>query len=120
MQQADMLGWLAAGLVFAAFYARQMAPLRGLAIASNLAFISYASLDHLWPIIVLHAAMLPLNLLRLRQALSLARHGEPRDGTASAVGTTVAPFCDTRPADAVRGQGSPSVHHGLTSSIAAK
>jgi hypothetical protein len=72
MTLSETLGWLAASLVFAAFYARQMAQLRALAIVSNIAFIGYGSLAHLWPILVLHAAMLPMNALRFRQALSIA------------------------------------------------
>jgi hypothetical protein len=70
MTLTDMLGWFAAGLVFATFCARQMAPLRALAIVSNLAFIGYGYLDHLLPIVILHVAMLPTNVIRLRQALS--------------------------------------------------
>jgi ABC-type glycerol-3-phosphate transport system permease component len=65
----DLLGWLASSLVFATFCAREMLPLRVLAITSNIAFISYGYGGHLWPIVGLHAAMLPMNLLRLRQAL---------------------------------------------------
>jgi CRP-like cAMP-binding protein len=42
-----------------------MIPLRLIAIASNLAFISYAWIDHLTPILILHGALLPLNLFRL-------------------------------------------------------
>jgi hypothetical protein len=69
MTLTDMLGWFAAGLVFATFCAKQMAPLRALAIVSNLAFIGYGYVDHLWPIVVLHVAMLPMNVIRFRQAL---------------------------------------------------
>ncbi|HEX3864930.1 MAG TPA: hypothetical protein VHY35_24855 [Stellaceae bacterium] len=43
--------------------------LRALAIASNVSFIAYAWLAHLWPILVLHAIMLPLNAARLRETL---------------------------------------------------
>ena len=45
-----------------------MVLLRALAIASNLAFIAYSLLSHLWPILILHAVMLPLNVLRLLEA----------------------------------------------------
>jgi hypothetical protein len=65
----DMLGWFAASLVLATFCARQMVPLRLLASVSNLAFIGYAALGHLWPILILHATLLPINLIRLRHAL---------------------------------------------------
>jgi len=36
-----------------------------LAIASNIGFISYGSLLGLWPIVLLHTCMLPMNVLRL-------------------------------------------------------
>lgn len=66
--------WFAAGLVFAAFFMKTMIPLRIIAIASNVAFVAYALLglrygifDRVYPILVLHAALLPLNVMRLRQ-----------------------------------------------------
>src|SRR5262245_61706339 len=53
---------------------RTMIPLRIVAIASNVAFIAYALLglrygvfDRLYPILVLHSTLLPLNLVRLRE-----------------------------------------------------
>jgi hypothetical protein len=77
----ELLGWLASALVLAAFCARQMVSLRTLAIISNLAFIGYGYLDHIWPVVVLHAAMLPINAIRLRETL-LASRGRPADGRA--------------------------------------
>jgi CRP/FNR family transcriptional regulator, cyclic AMP receptor protein len=67
-------GWLASLLVFSAFFMKTMLPLRLTAIASNVAFITYTLLGlrygifgRLYPILVLHACLLPLNLVRLRQ-----------------------------------------------------
>jgi CRP/FNR family transcriptional regulator, cyclic AMP receptor protein len=67
-------GWLAAVLVFSSFFMRTMIPLRIAAIASNVAFIAYALLgfrygvfDRLYPILVLHSTLLPLNVIRLRE-----------------------------------------------------
>ena len=71
----DLLGWLASSLVFATFSVREMLPLRVLAIASNVAFISYGYSGNLWPIVALHVAMLPMNLLRLRQVLLASKDG---------------------------------------------
>jgi hypothetical protein len=55
-------GWVAAVLVFSAFFMRTMIPLRIVAIASNVAFIAYALLglrygvfDRLYPILALHS-----------------------------------------------------------------
>ncbi len=61
------LGYLASLLVFSTFYMRTMLPLRYLAIASNVAFISYGVPLGLWPVVILHALLLPLNLVRLFQ-----------------------------------------------------
>lgn len=68
------VAWLAAALVFASFFMKTIVPLRALAIASNLAFIAYALLgwregvfDKVLPILVLHGALLPLNLWRLHE-----------------------------------------------------
>jgi CRP/FNR family transcriptional regulator, cyclic AMP receptor protein len=66
--------WVAALLVFAAFFMKTMIPLRLVAIASNVAFVAYALLGlrygifgRVYPILVLHAALLPLNVVRLHQ-----------------------------------------------------
>jgi hypothetical protein len=73
MTITDATGYVAAGLVLATFCAQQMAPLRALAISSNLAFITYGLAAQLWPILILHAIMLPLNIARLRRALASPR-----------------------------------------------
>jgi uncharacterized protein YjiS (DUF1127 family) len=65
----DTVGYFAAGLVFATFCAQRMVSLRALAIASNVAFIGYGYLDGLFPILLLHCAMLPINVLRCRQSM---------------------------------------------------
>jgi hypothetical protein len=69
MTAVDALGYLAASLVLATFCAKEMVPLRALAIASNIAFVAYAFFAGLGPILLLHSLMLPMNILRLREAL---------------------------------------------------
>ena len=69
MSIPDALGWIASRLVLATFCAKRMSLLRALAIASNIAFIAYGVAASLWPIMVLHAIMLPLNIRRLHEAL---------------------------------------------------
>lgn len=64
---ADAWGWAASGLVLATFSMRSMRALRLTAIASNVAFIGYAGYNWLLPILVLHIALLPLNVWRLVQ-----------------------------------------------------
>jgi hypothetical protein len=63
----EMLGYIAAALVFLTFCMKTMISLRLVAIASNLAFILYAVAADLTPILVLHGLLLPLNLGRLIQ-----------------------------------------------------
>ena len=75
MTPTTLVGYFAASLVFATFCTKRMMPLRALAIASNIAFIGYACLGELLPILILHTAMLPLNIYRLRQEMLLKRPG---------------------------------------------
>ncbi len=72
MDLGELFGYLASLLVFIEFYMRRMLPLRIIAIASNLAFISYAWIDGLTPILLLHGALLPLNVLRLFELQRIA------------------------------------------------
>jgi len=65
MNEGDLFGYFASFLVFTTFYMKRMIPLRLTAIASNVAFISYAWFNHLTPILILHGALLPLNIFRL-------------------------------------------------------
>ena len=64
---ADVSGYLASALVFAAFSMKSMRYLRMTAIASNIAFLTYAFGMNLLPIFILHSVLLPLNLFRLVQ-----------------------------------------------------
>lgn len=68
-------GYFASVLVLATFWMRQMAPLRVVAICSNVAFFSYAVLLGLPPVAILHAILLPVNVWRLYQ-LALNRYGQ--------------------------------------------
>ncbi|NEU99767.1 Crp/Fnr family transcriptional regulator [Bradyrhizobium uaiense] len=66
-------GYLASLLVFATFCMKTMLPLRIAAILSNVAFIAYAFCDGLYPILILHSVLLPLNVVRTVQMLRLRR-----------------------------------------------
>ena len=68
---AESAGYIAAVLVFLTFYMKTMIPLRIVGICSNCAFIAYGYLDGLYPVLVLHIILLPLNGLRLREMLRL-------------------------------------------------
>jgi CRP/FNR family transcriptional regulator, cyclic AMP receptor protein len=72
--------WVAALLVFSSFFMKTMIPLRVVAITSNVAFIGYALLGlnygifgRVYPILVLHSALLPLNIVRLREIKRLIK-----------------------------------------------
>jgi CRP-like cAMP-binding protein len=73
---AEILGYIAAFLVFMTFSMKTMVPLRTVGIASNVFFIAYGYLNPAYPLLVLHLALLPLNILRLNQMLSLVRQVE--------------------------------------------
>ena len=59
--------------------------LRSVAILSNIAFLTYAHLGGLMPVLLLHLVLLPVNLFRLRQILEIGhrlRRGQRwRDAT---------------------------------------
>jgi CRP/FNR family cyclic AMP-dependent transcriptional regulator len=63
------IGFVASGLVLAAFGMKDMINLRIVAICSNFAFIAYALLLSLPPVLILHVILLPLNGWRLMEAL---------------------------------------------------
>ncbi len=71
MTIGEAAGYVASALVFMTFYMKMMTPLRVIAIMSNIAFVTYASIEGLLPILVLHLSLLPLNIIRLRQILKL-------------------------------------------------
>lgn len=88
MDISEIVGFLASALVFATFYMKAMTPLRVVAIASNVAFISYGYLGGMIPILILHVALLPLNVWRLWQTRHVAKapigyEGGIRDQTPS-------------------------------------
>ena len=76
----QIVAWIASAFVFLAFFMKTIIPLRVVAIASNVVFISYALLgvyygifEKVFPIFVLHIALLPLNILRLYQIKQLMK-----------------------------------------------
>jgi hypothetical protein len=70
-QWVDLLGYAAAGAVFATYSMKTMIPLRIIGIASNFLFILYGIAAHAPPVLVLHIILLPLNVWRLRQMIVL-------------------------------------------------
>lgn len=78
--EMQIVAWVAAVLVFLSFFMKTIVPLRTLGIVSNAVFIVYALMgihfgifDKVLPILVLHIALLPLNVMRLRQVQETIR-----------------------------------------------
>ncbi len=73
MDWIEAIGFLAAGLVFTTFCMKTMLPLRYVAVCSNVTFITYGILGEVYPLLVLHCCLLPLNIYRLREIKRLVR-----------------------------------------------
>ena len=58
-------------MMFSTFYMKKMIPLRAVGIASNCTFIVFAGYTQVWPLFVLHCALLPLNTIRMVQMIRL-------------------------------------------------
>jgi hypothetical protein len=69
----EIAGYIASILVASTFYMRTMMPLRILAIGSNVAFITYGYFGHLYPVLILHLFLFPLNIIRLQQIRKLTK-----------------------------------------------
>lgn len=73
MPWLDILGYAASAAVLATFCMSTMIPLRIIALGSNVLFIAYGYFDHLYPVLILHIILLPVNALRLVQFQRLVR-----------------------------------------------
>jgi len=73
----DIAAWacagLAAALIIVGAFVRMMIPLRALAVASNLGFALYGALHPSILMLLLHAALLPINIYRLAEMVRLTR-----------------------------------------------
>ena len=69
----DLLGYTASAAVLATFCMSTMIPLRVMALASNVLFIAYGYADHLYPVLLLHTLLLPVNAFRLIQFYRLVQ-----------------------------------------------
>ena len=73
MPWIELLGYAASAAVLATFCMSTMIPLRIVALGSNVLFCTYGYFDHLYPVLILHAILFPVNLLRLFQFYRLVR-----------------------------------------------
>ncbi|MEE8185938.1 MAG: cyclic nucleotide-binding domain-containing protein [Thermodesulfobacteriota bacterium] len=71
MEWTDFIGYLAAAFMFSTFYMSRMIPLRAAGITANITFITYASIAHVYPLLILHIVLLPLNTFRMIQMIRL-------------------------------------------------
>lgn len=71
VELVETLGYLASILVFSTFYMKTMIPLRVVGLCSNVAFIAYGWLGALYPVVILHLLLFPLNIARLFQVQKL-------------------------------------------------
>lgn len=67
MSWIDVLGFSAAISVLASFCMTTIVPLRTLALLSNFLFVLYGLLAHIYPVFLLHAVLLPVNLIKLHR-----------------------------------------------------
>lgn len=82
MNWLEIIGYMASALTFTTFCMRAMLPLRYVAVCSNIAFIIYGYSSHLYPVLVLHVFLLPLNgvrVLELRKLIRQVRQREQED-----------------------------------------
>jgi hypothetical protein len=73
MTWIDMLGYAASATVLATFCMNTMIPLRLTAILSNILFASFGLNAHIYPVMILHVILLPVNALRLIQVRRLVQ-----------------------------------------------
>jgi hypothetical protein len=66
-------GVIAGLLVCVSFFMKTIIPLRIVALASNLGFIVFGVMTKSWPVLLLHCALLPINLTRAIQMVRLTR-----------------------------------------------
>jgi hypothetical protein len=64
---SELSGYVASTLVLFTFVAKDVRLLRTVAIFSNLAFITYGTIEWLPPVLFLHMVLLPLNAVRLAE-----------------------------------------------------
>lgn len=67
----DGIGYLGALMTLGTYSMKRMIPLRIIGICANCVFITYGLLAAVYPQLLLHAILLPLNAFRLREMLQL-------------------------------------------------
>ncbi|KPJ85430.1 MAG: hypothetical protein AMS17_14390 [Spirochaetes bacterium DG_61] len=73
MTWIEIVGYIASAFVATSFYMKTIIPIRLFAICSNIAFIIYGFSGKLYPVLILHIFLFPLNILRLYQMYKLIK-----------------------------------------------
>lgn len=73
----ELLGYAASLLVLTTFCMSTMLRLRWVAIGSNVLFILFGYFGHVYPVMILHIVLLPVNVIRLTQIYRLGRSVGP-------------------------------------------
>jgi CRP/FNR family transcriptional regulator, cyclic AMP receptor protein len=73
MQLVELLGYAGAAVTFATYSMKTMIPLRACGITANVLFITYGYFDSIYPALILHSVLLPLNATRLYQMVQLVK-----------------------------------------------
>ena len=97
----DILGYAAAASVLATFCMSTMVPLRVIAIGSNVLFASFGAFAHIYPVLVLHLILLPVNITRLIQIQRLIKGVRAAQGS-DCRSTACSPSCRTVSSKPVR------------------
>jgi hypothetical protein len=66
----DLLGFAAGAAVLAGFCMNSIRHLRMAALASNVLFVLYGLFAHIYPVVILHVILLPINVRKLHRIKS--------------------------------------------------
>jgi CRP-like cAMP-binding protein len=83
---------IAGGLVLVSSFVKTMIPLRWLAIGSNFGFIAYGALHPAIPMLLLHATLVPINVVRLIEMVRLTRRVRRVAGSGDQLGLWLRPY----------------------------
>lgn len=83
---------VAAASVLVSSFVKTMIPLRWLAIGSNIGYVAYGAIHPSYPMLLLHAALLPINVYRLAEMVKLTRRVEAVRAEGDSSGVWLKPY----------------------------
>ena len=83
---------IAAAFVLVSSFVKTMIPLRWLAIGSNFGFVAYGAIHPSYPMLLLHASLLPINFYRLAEMVRLTRRVRAVSGEAEHSAVWLKPY----------------------------